>query len=525
MLPLKMLTYFLIIVSAHSILGSEIMRPRGVAISKSSLYNPGIDFTCFDGTVTIPYKYVNDDYCDCPDGTDEPGTAACPNGIFHCTNAGHQSLNIPSSRVNDGICDCCDATDEYLTGNCSDFCNKLGEEARREAQKRAELIKMGSELRQELIQQGKLHKQKKQERIITLQRDQNEAESVKAEKELLKSEAESAENVALQSYREIEEAEKARKTEEEKKAHEEEAMASFKLIDSNQDGKIVPGELQSRNIFDTNKDGAVSEDEVKFFFGTAEELNWDQFFADAYPRMKPFIMMEKGLFTPPTKDQEGQQNEQGDQEAEEATEDLPEEDWEEEEKPEEEEEEPESTKDEKENIPEDEAKPKYDPETQNIIDVADKARNEFEQADRALRDIERELKHIEESLAKDFGPEDEFAALDGECFEYNEREYTYKLCPFDQVSQKQRSGGAETRLGVWNDWVGGEDKYSAMMYDKGQSCWNGPQRSTRVEISCGLENAVTSATEPNRCEYVFHFVTPSACRPEETSDVNPHDEL
>ena len=31
----------------------------------ASLYNPGSDFRCFDGSNTIPFIQVNDDYCDC----------------------------------------------------------------------------------------------------------------------------------------------------------------------------------------------------------------------------------------------------------------------------------------------------------------------------------------------------------------------------------------------------------------------------------------------------------------------------
>lgn len=71
------------------------------------------------------------------DGSDEPGTAACPNGSFYCRNVGHEPIVVPSSRVNDGICDCCDAADEYQSGaNCVNTCKELGSAAQEEAQKR-----------------------------------------------------------------------------------------------------------------------------------------------------------------------------------------------------------------------------------------------------------------------------------------------------------------------------------------------------------------------------------------------------
>ena len=67
-------------------------------------------WTCLDGDEVIPWYMVNDDYCDCKDGSDEPSTSACPQQSFHCS-LGY--LTIPSSRVNDGVCDCCDGSDEY----------------------------------------------------------------------------------------------------------------------------------------------------------------------------------------------------------------------------------------------------------------------------------------------------------------------------------------------------------------------------------------------------------------------------
>lgn len=88
--------------------------------------------------------------------------------------------------------------------------------------------------------------------------------------------------------------------------------------------------------------------------------------------------------------------------------------------------------------------PEYDDETKRLIEEATKARGDFEAAQRELRDLESEKRQIDELLNKDYGPHEEFAVLNGECFEYEDREYIYKLCPFDRAVQKPKDGG-ETR--------------------------------------------------------------------------------
>ncbi|XP_066145043.1 uncharacterized protein [Euwallacea fornicatus] len=96
---------------------------KGTHPAETRFYTPkeGM-FTCIKSGESINFNKVNDDYCDCADSSDEPGTSACPDGIFYCSNVS-MSLNkkypkrIPSSKINDGICDCCDGSDEYGVKN------------------------------------------------------------------------------------------------------------------------------------------------------------------------------------------------------------------------------------------------------------------------------------------------------------------------------------------------------------------------------------------------------------------------
>ncbi|CAF3368695.1 unnamed protein product [Rotaria sp. Silwood1] len=78
---------------------------RGVPTSLHLKYVPSKSFSCLDDSSTIPFEFVNDDYCDCRDGSDEPGTSACPNGQFFCENKGYIGALIPSHLVGDGVCD------------------------------------------------------------------------------------------------------------------------------------------------------------------------------------------------------------------------------------------------------------------------------------------------------------------------------------------------------------------------------------------------------------------------------------
>ena len=116
-------------------------------------------FRCLDGAEEHPYERLNDEYCDCADGSDEPGTSACA-GIarqrFFCPQRGFASTLLPSSRVNDGICDCCDGADEWAREGapCPSTCAELAAKHNAQNQVRAAAVRQGIEARHALAGAG-----------------------------------------------------------------------------------------------------------------------------------------------------------------------------------------------------------------------------------------------------------------------------------------------------------------------------------------------------------------------------------
>lgn len=148
---------------------------RGIHITQVEEYKPDSEgmFQCRHSKKLIPYSSVNDDYCDCDDSSDEPGTSACPDSRFYCTfqNPDSEPSYILGSRVNDGVCDCCDGSDEWagisvfsgvqLTGKrikgtlthapCTDTCMAVRKMNEEDAQIRA----LGKRLKQTYLNKAR----------------------------------------------------------------------------------------------------------------------------------------------------------------------------------------------------------------------------------------------------------------------------------------------------------------------------------------------------------------------------------
>jgi len=167
------------------------------------------------------------------------------------------------------------------------------------------------------------------------------------------------------------------------------------------------------------------------------------------------------------------------------------------------------------------------------------ARNALKSAEDSLRNSKNDLNTHIEDLSKDYGADDIFRALKGQCVSKDSGEYTYELCWLDKTKQKSKKNGAQTVMGnfvsidtvmvddeVPADGKGlGSGERIALRYENGQHCWNGPNRSTLVVLACAETDEVWKITEEEKCVYRMEVGTPAVCGLAEKEGGIPKDEL
>ncbi|XP_071391903.1 glucosidase 2 subunit beta-like isoform X2 [Centroberyx affinis] len=396
---------------------------RGISLSYKRFYRERKTFLCIDGSKMIPFEQVNDDYCDCEDGSDEPGTAACPGGRFYCTNLGFRPHYIQSSRVNDGICDCCDASDEYNShARCQNSCRNLGQRERADVEGQMRTLDEGLRLKQQLIEEGVLLWREKQAQLRDLQQVAEDLQVKLEEHRRRKHEADRLKEQTLT----------AREAGDNGHRRQNSTVTSiFQILDSNKDGSITVDEVQAKVAFVQDEERALSDDEavIKGTHGVADSL------VDEDPNIKAAEM------------------------------------------------------------------------------AAEREAADLKKVEEAYETANMEISDLRNKLTIDYGTDWEFLFLNNQCYQLKVYEYTYTLCPFNQVTQKS-AAGTEVSLGKWGMWAGTpENQYSQMRYESGEPCWQGPTRNTMVTLTCGTETALRSVREPSKCQYIMDFQTPVACQP------------
>ena len=386
----------------------------------------------------------------------------------------------------------------------------MGEKAAQEQRRLQELHEQGNQKRLEYVAQGR---EKVEEARHKLAEKEPELETLKSEVETLrtaKEAAEEPEKVAKDQHRQQWEEEKEKRKEARRV---EAANEGFQELDTNSDGYVSVEELRARVELDDDRDGEVSEEEALEYLDNQQSVNFNTFLANVWD-----VVADKCTFKKPEVPNEGKEGvaaEDGDgaPASDGANENAPgeiDDDDDDDDFDDDDEDDYDDT-----TPGEDEEKmPEYDEATKALIATADEARAALRDAESKRNALESEISELKKLVEMDFGREYEFGPLYRQCYEFTDREYTYKMCTFDKVTQRPKNGGRETNLGTWGTWSGsGDQRYFQMKYENGEKCWNGPSRSATISLKCGLEDALLSASEPNRCEYAMEFSTPAVCEP------------
>ncbi|KAK0545536.1 hypothetical protein OC845_005058 [Tilletia horrida] len=533
---------------------------KGVAPSDAHLYAPIAGKTdtwkCLNSTQQIKHSAINDNYCDCEDGTDEPGTSACPQSRFYCANEGHIPAYILSSRVGDGICEpeCCDGSDEAdnPNKNCPNVCAKIGKEHRDKVAKLEATRNAGAKTRAKYIAEAKRKRQSAQVEVDRLEVDVKVAKEKNDRLQEALKRAEEADQVSIKEkmasplYGNLKSYQESLKSVIDKNdALKSELQILTSLLDDlansynpNYQDMAVKGAVMAYKSWRRGgADGAEAEaDGERPASDATSDGDSTKKVTDEIPT-KLNSLLDEGDWTAEKlrklHERDVLELLDGTDASKGATEDagilfriheyLP-----------------------------DALVPTFEALVDTFLDLLLKtnvissvkrkrpsgaaavepegvvrARNAANDAAAKLRELEASLVNKKKDLEvnpKKYGRESEFKALDDTCITKEVGEYTYEYCFGHGARQKTTKGGMSTHLGTFetfdphNKSNEKEDEfYLTQRYANGQHCWNGPARSVLVDLSCGVQNELFDVFEAEKCVYSMKVRTPAVCFPSQVS--------
>ncbi|KAJ5558718.1 hypothetical protein N7535_009403 [Penicillium sp. DV-2018c] len=546
-------------------------RPRGVGPEFAKFYQDTTTFTCISNpSVKIPFSAVNDDYCDCPDGSDEPGTAACshisrnspltvadrPKNSdldiapalpgFYCKNKGHRPSYVPFQRVNDGICDyeqCCDGSDEWARvggTKCEDRCKEIGKQWRKHEEQKQKSMTAALRKKKDLLVDAGRQQQEIEDRIVGLEAEIQGAEvreqdleaalklaqeqdrkvvrtgkgkgkgkgNVNALANLAKGRVEELRNALVDVRRQRDESR-------ERVKELEDILAKVKVeYNPNFNDEGVKRAVRSYEDYAARDQGAEGVngaaerdlDEIAKPDGPDNGVNWEHWENAEDGCNDSDLVYKLAAYLPPSLVSFIEDKVASARSFLEDNGILP--------------------------------KANEDPAAESK--AVTEARDALKSAQDSLTSLKNKLRDQRADLEQDYGPASIFRALKGVCISHDAGEYTYEHCFLESTRQNQRKGGSSVSMGKFSK-VGStsvEEVNEAgeviniekitLEYDRGQSCWNGPSRSTKVILECGEENKILKTAEEEKCVYAMLVTSPAACvGGEEEGNVAPRskDEL
>ncbi|KAK0707620.1 glucosidase II beta subunit-like protein-domain-containing protein [Lasiosphaeris hirsuta] len=555
----------LVLLSTFSHTGLVVAKglPRGVGPEFAKFFETETGFNCIGNpAITLRPSQINDDSCDCPDGSDEPGTSACAyldplspeqpvrdslTGTtntttslpgFWCVNQGHIGSYVPFMFVNDGVCDydlCCDGSEEYAQAGgvqCENRCDAIGKEWRRLEEDRRKSKEKSAKQRRSLVKEAQELRRTVESRITSLKQ---ELEGLEIKKGDLQKKLE-----------EVERSEKGKvvKTEGQggklgvllsmaKKRVSELRDTLDKVLDQRDDLQDRVEQLEDilrkfREEYNPNFNDEGVKAAVKswedYAAGTPAEkselsdadimevlkedsedsgINWAEFEEEDVASDADIVYNLEAYLPAPVRDYIH-------------------------------------------------AKlnllriwliengvladnPTSSGESRLVAaarELLESVKSDFSSKTATLEDQERDL-------AKDYGPDDIFRALKGKCVSTDVGEYEYELCWIDRTTQKSKKGHGNTSMGNFvkidteladeeerADGKGlGKGRRMVLRYDNGQGCWNGPNRRTDVWLACAEKDEVWRVSESEKCVYKMEVGTPAACDDVHEPGVRTKDEL